>query len=282
MLMLTGGNTGPQTGNTCLPLATTPAVKTRFMEVFRQGAQVVFRFTAGPRGYALHRLSIMNVPLTDSLGLCIYRELMHREQNALATWHLTYGPEAINKAPNPDSMLNMGKFSKISSMPMPLSVQLQSVKAERRAQSAKITRYERSIYPQRSDVPVSESSVKIFGNAAWHSQVWKAGRTLAPSYCNRPSNADMPCERCALAAQEEHWGAGDVPAIRTPTQPVWDEARLGRGPHSIRPGVAGACVAGCPASSRGADRSLVMMYAPRRPRTRCEVMHRMEPRLDLT
>jgi len=121
----------------------------------------------------------MNVPLTDSLGLCIYRELMHREQNALATWHLTYGPEAINKAPNPDSMLNMGKFSKISSMPMPLNVQLQSVKAERRAQSAKITRYERSIFPQRSDVPVSESSVKIFGDAAWHSQPKKS--TGAPA-----------------------------------------------------------------------------------------------------
>ena len=53
---------------------------------------------------------------------------------------------------------------------MPLDVQLRALKQERRAQTAEMTRYEKQVYPTRTDIPVSELSVKVFGDAAWHSQ----------------------------------------------------------------------------------------------------------------
>jgi len=112
----------------------------------------------------------MDVPLYDATGLRIYRELMHRETKCAADWHRNYGPEALQRVPDPITMLNLGKFSKFQSMPMPLDVQLRELRKEKRAQSAKVTRYEKATYPQRSDIPVSETSVRIWGEKAWHSQ----------------------------------------------------------------------------------------------------------------
>ena len=67
--------------------------------------------------------SAMNVPLSDTIGLHIYRELMHREGRCAANWHVNYGPEALQKSPNPEAMVNLGLFSKFASVPMPLDVQ---------------------------------------------------------------------------------------------------------------------------------------------------------------
>ena len=112
----------------------------------------------------------MNVPLQDSMGLRIYRELMHRENRCAAGWHHNYGPEALQKAPDPQSMINLGKFSKFASVPMPLDVQLRELRRERQDQSQKITAYERSAFPKESDAPVSQMSVELWGDDAWHSQ----------------------------------------------------------------------------------------------------------------
>ena len=65
----------------------------------------------------------MNVPLYDGLGLRIYRELMNREAKAATDWAFHYGPEALQKPPDPNMMINLGKFSKRASVPMPLDVQ---------------------------------------------------------------------------------------------------------------------------------------------------------------
>ena len=65
----------------------------------------------------------MNVPLYDGLGLRIYRELMHRESRCAADWHVNYGKEALQRPPDPQMMMNLGKFSKFASVPMPLDVQ---------------------------------------------------------------------------------------------------------------------------------------------------------------
>ena len=164
----------------------------------------------------------MNVPLTDAIGLHIYRELMHREARCAAGWHENYGPEAILKPPNPEMMVNLGLFSKRASVPMPLEVQrasplrrrtaqplceplspvaplallahrlaplrvllitVRELRRERSVQAANITRFEKATYPHRTDAPVSEMSVKIYGEAAWHSQPKKgngAPATYAP------------------------------------------------------------------------------------------------------
>ena len=65
----------------------------------------------------------MNVPLYDGMGLRIYRELMHRESRCAADWHVNYGPEALQRNPDPMTMINLGKFSKFAAVPMPIDVQ---------------------------------------------------------------------------------------------------------------------------------------------------------------
>ena len=57
------------------------------------------------------------------MGLRIYREVMYRENRCAAAWHVNYGPEALQKKPDPMTMINLGKFSKFASVPMPLDVQ---------------------------------------------------------------------------------------------------------------------------------------------------------------
>lgn len=123
----------------------------------------------------------MNVPLYDATGLRIYRELMGRETRCATNWHSNYGPEALQRKPNPLLMENLGRFEKYASVPMPLDVQLRALKQERRAQSAKTTRFERETFPQYSTLPVSQVSVNIWGNEAWHSQP-KQAQGAAASY----------------------------------------------------------------------------------------------------
>ena len=98
----------------------------------------------------------MNVPIDNSMGLRIYRELMHREGKSAAMWNLSYGPEALSKPPDPQVMLNLGKFAKFSAVHMPLDAQLKAIQKEHRVQTAAVDNYEKRIYPQKSDLPVSE------------------------------------------------------------------------------------------------------------------------------
>ena len=143
----------------------------------------------------------MNVPLSDTIGLHIYRELMHREGRCAANWHVNYGPEALQKSPDPEAMVNLGLFSKFASVPMPLDVQracsltetvnarpcpnpllsaltvcatlciaVRELRKEAAVQKGNMSKYEKSVYPMESDVPVSELSVKYFGEKVWHTQ----------------------------------------------------------------------------------------------------------------
>lgn len=57
---------------------------------------------------------------------------------------------------------------------MPLDVQLRELQKERRAQTAEGTRFEKATFPTRTELPVSELSVQIWGDKAWHSQSKKA------------------------------------------------------------------------------------------------------------
>jgi hypothetical protein len=125
----------------------------------------------------------MNVPLSDSTGLRIYRELMHRETRCAADWHVNYGAEALQRAPNPQTMINLGKFAKFASVPMPLDVQLRELRKEASTQRAHIDRYEKNTFPKSTDMPVSQMSVDLWGDQAWHSQPKKeegAPSTHAP------------------------------------------------------------------------------------------------------
>lgn len=64
------------------------------------------------------------VPLVRTqVGLKIYREVIGRESSCAANWHKQYGPEALQKKPDMSTMINLGKFSKFASVPMPLDVQ---------------------------------------------------------------------------------------------------------------------------------------------------------------
>ena len=59
----------------------------------------------------------MNVPLQDSMGLRIYRELMHRENRCAAVWHHNYGPEALRRRPAVDDQ--PGQVQQVRDVPMP-------------------------------------------------------------------------------------------------------------------------------------------------------------------
>merc|ERR1711871_1390230 len=81
-----------------------------------------------------------------------------------------FGAEALSRSPDPETMLNLGKFSKFSAVPMPMAMQLKAIREEHRLQSEQVANYEKTIYPCKSDVPVSELSIKYYGDDAFHSQ----------------------------------------------------------------------------------------------------------------
>ena len=112
----------------------------------------------------------MNVPLTDTTGLNIYRELANREDRVAAAWFVNYGPEALQRKPDASVMLNLGKFSKLASVPMPLDVQLRELRKESKLQAEAITTFEKNTFPTLCEKPVSELSVNWFGEKAWHTQ----------------------------------------------------------------------------------------------------------------
>lgn len=122
----------------------------------------------------------MNVPLYDATGLRIYRELMHREQRCSTLWRGNYGPEALQRKPDPELMQNLGKFEKFASVPMPLDVQLRALQAERKEQGKSARTIEENSFPKLAKFPVSQLAVDLWGDAAWHTQEKKAKGEPAP------------------------------------------------------------------------------------------------------
>ncbi len=90
----------------------------------------------------------MNVPLSDSTGLRIYRELMHREQRCAAMWRGNYGPEALQRKPDMNMMQNLGRFEKYASVPMPLDVQLATLRKERIRHTEEELEYQQNTFPK--------------------------------------------------------------------------------------------------------------------------------------
>jgi hypothetical protein len=135
---------------------------------------------SGPADYAC-------VPIENSIGLRVYRELMAKEAKGPAVWAMTYGIEALQKPPDPQMLLNLGKFSKYSSMHMPLEVQLQAIRKERNVQTAAVDNYEKRIYPQRSTIPVSECAcwTRLNARSAFSSarSFVLTAASLPPSQC---------------------------------------------------------------------------------------------------
>jgi len=131
----------------------------------------------------------MNVSIYDSVGLLVYRELMSRENRCAANWEVNYGPAALQKSPDPQTMMNLGTFAKFASVPMPLEVQLRELQRERKEHNTLIDTVEKKTFPKRSDAPVSQMSVDLWGDKAWHSQPKKA-QGAAPTH--RPFTAPNP------------------------------------------------------------------------------------------
>ena len=100
---------------------------------------------------------------------------------------------------------------------MPLRLTVRELRKEARAQSANVTRYEKAVYPKLTDVPVSESSVKIWGDKAWHSQPKKgagAPATYAPY--------DFPKNRWT----KRQWDVDHMMHVREGLGPAHVTARL--------------------------------------------------------
>ena len=61
--------------------------------------------------------------------------------------------------------------STLTRRPLPLRpAAVRALKKEKAIQAAEIAKYENETYPTVTDIPVSETSVKIFGESAWHTQ----------------------------------------------------------------------------------------------------------------
>ena len=106
----------------------------------------------------------------NATGLGIYRELINREKRSIASWDRQYGPKALLENPDPREMQNLGKMQKFASMPMPLSIQLEMLQANRKKQAAEILAFEKKTFPTTATYPVSALSVSFYGDSAWHTQ----------------------------------------------------------------------------------------------------------------
>ena len=67
-------------------------------------------------------------------------------------------------------MVNLAAFDQAFSMPVPLDRQLEMMKESNRTQNSQIATYERQNYPFKATVPVSQASVGLYGDQAWHTQ----------------------------------------------------------------------------------------------------------------
>ena len=91
-----------------------------------------------------------------------------------------------------DAMINLGSFSKYGVKVQKFSdseSMLVSLREERKKAAAELEAYSKKIYPKYTDVPVSQASVEIFGEEAWHSQARQsrgAESTYSPSMPQSP------------------------------------------------------------------------------------------------
>ena len=147
----------------------------------------------------------MNVPTHNIQGLLIYRELCEKEGRSVGRWRERFGAEALLKDMEPEKMANLAVFDAAFSAPLPLDAQLKMMKQKnaelkvrpsptprkssaqfsvRRAAplsaapltpssarlKAKVTKFEADNFPHLSPYKVSQASVGLYGEKAWHTQ----------------------------------------------------------------------------------------------------------------
>ena len=128
----------------------------------------------------------MNVPTHDTCGMAIFRELTLREGRSVGRWEQKFSAEALKKPIDPKRMVNLAEFDSTFSTPVPLSVQLEMLRDKRAQQRAEISRFESANYPHKSTHPVSQASVGLYREKAWHTQP----QTKPAQAKNRPQTAN--------------------------------------------------------------------------------------------
>jgi len=128
----------------------------------------------------------------------IYCELMSREAKGTKKWDFEYGPRSLTRTPSQQEMLNLGTFSKyqlkMSSASMsPMAGQLEALRAERRKAQHEFQSFTKKHLPKHSDLPVSASSVEVWGANAWHARpittpstsTYESPITISPEWTRR-------------------------------------------------------------------------------------------------
>ena len=112
----------------------------------------------------------MNVPTHNIQGLLIYRELCEKEGRSVGRWRERFGAEALLKDMEPEKMANLAVFDAAFSAPLPLDAQLKMMKQKNAELKAKVTKFEADNFPHLSPYKVSQASVGLYGDKAWHTQ----------------------------------------------------------------------------------------------------------------
>jgi len=113
------------------------------------------------------------IPLTDSRNTAIYRELMERETKGATEWDKQYSSDAPWVTPSMDQMINLGSFGKYAKKMAafnPVEDQLLALREERKNVAQEFSAFSKATLARQSEIPVSQSSVDVWGDAAWHTQ----------------------------------------------------------------------------------------------------------------
>ena len=127
----------------------------------------------------------MNTNIGTSAGLSVYRELINKETAGNANWHHYFGFDAQLKAAkgeqDPRRLITVNGLEAAVSLPMPLSMQLFALQRERLkiARDGKVM--EETIQPFKSKIPVSQTSIDLFGEEKAYQQRPSSQRSQRPA-----------------------------------------------------------------------------------------------------
>ena len=109
-----------------------------------------------------------------------------------------------------NAMINLGSFAKYAGKVQKFADQqsmLDSLREERLRAVAEREVYTKKIHPKHTDIPVSQSSVLIFGESAWHSQPKKAFGAES-TYSPMPASPDWVRRKWGI----DHQSTSFIPA----------------------------------------------------------------------
>lgn len=143
------------------------------------------------------------IPLTDMRNTLVYRELLNRANKGIAEWDKQYGRDASTTKPTQDQMINLGSFMKYEKKVAALGTvedQLRTLRDEHKLMTHEVTDFSTKWMPKHSRYPVSQASIDVWGDAAWHTQ--------ARQECGSPSSHKRNPEIEAIEATlvRPKWG----------------------------------------------------------------------------